>query len=271
MNPPAPGPAGGSRFELPVGQLPEAGSPSTELPRPDVALAIAAHPDDAEFACGATLARWAEAGCAVFELVLTDGQKGTWEPDSDPAALAAARRVEQQQAASLLGVASVDFLGLTDGELQSGLAERRLVCAAIRRIRPDVVLGHDPWRRYRLHPDHRHAGWLTVDGVVAARDPAFFPDLGLPPHRPRTLLLFEPDQPNHVEPASPEHLDRKVRALLAHQSQLRSTMGIDPAATPEEVEAARAAFRDAVVRQAAHHGALAGLSAGEAFHRIEPL
>jgi LmbE family N-acetylglucosaminyl deacetylase len=271
MSAPAPGPEERPSFELPVGQLPETGLLSTELDRPDVALAIVAHPDDAELACGATLARWAEAGCTVVELVLTDGQKGTWDPDSDPATLAAARRAEQQQAASLLGVASVDFLGLTDGELQPSLAERRLVCAAIRRTRPDVVIGHDPWRRYRLHPDHRHAGWLTVDGLVAARDPAFFPDLGLPPHRPRTLLLFEPDQPNHVEPASPEHLDRKVRALLAHRSQLRSTMGIDPAASPEEVEAARDAFRAAVIRQAAHHGALVGLPAGEAFHRIEPL
>jgi LmbE family N-acetylglucosaminyl deacetylase len=258
-------------FELPVGQLPASGPPTQELPVPAVALAIGAHPDDIEFACGATLARWATAGSAVHHLVLTDGQKGTWDPEEDPQRLATIRRVEQQDAASVLGSQSVTYLGLTDGELSSGIPERRLVCAAIRRIRPEVVLGHDPWRRYRLHPDHRHAGWLTLDGVVAARDPGFFPDLGLPAHRPRTLLLFEADQPNHVEPADPEHLERKIQALLAHRSQFRSTMGIDPHADPADVARAQADFAAAVNRQAAQHGALAGLPAGEAFHRIEPL
>ena len=72
----------------------------------------------------------------------------------------------------------------------------------IRELRPDVVLGHDPWKRYRLHPDHRNAGLLVCDAIVAARDPHFLPEHGLAPHRPSALLLWEADEPNHVEDVS---------------------------------------------------------------------
>ena len=91
------------------------------------------------------------------------------------------------------------FLGWPDGELESGLRQRWEVAYWIRRLRPDVVLGHDPWKRYRLHPDHRHAGLLACDGIVAARDPHFFPEQQLAHHRPSTLLLWEADEPDHVE------------------------------------------------------------------------
>ena len=91
------------------------------------------------------------------------------------------------------------FLGWPDGELRNGVREQWEVCRWIRSVRPDVILGHDPWRRYRLHPDHRNAGFLVTDSIVAARDPLFFADQELPPHRPRSLLLWEADLPNHVE------------------------------------------------------------------------
>ena len=93
----------------------------------------------------------------------------------------------------------------------------------IRELRPEVVLGHDPWKRYRLHPDHRHAGWLVCDAIVAARDPHFFPEHGLAPHRPSALLLWEADEPNHVEDVT-AFVDRKLAALEAHESQFESTM-----------------------------------------------
>ena len=85
------------------------------------------------------------------------------------------------------------------------------------------MLGHDPWKRYRLHPDHRHAGQLVCDAIVAARDPHFYPDHGLAPYRPSALLLFEADEPNHVEDVSAT-VDRKLAALEAHESQFESTM-----------------------------------------------
>ena len=163
---------------------------SIDLPVPARALAIGAHSDDVEFGCGATLARWSGAGTEVHLLVMTDGSKGTWNADEDLAALIETRRQEQKAAAAALGAAGVTFLDFVDGELAGGMDERAAVCEVVRRTRPQVVLGHDPWKRYRLHPDHRHAGFATLDGIVAARDLHFFPDQGLAPHRPERILLL---------------------------------------------------------------------------------
>lgn len=203
---------------------PSRGPVSVDLDVPRCALAVGAHPDDIEFGCGATLAKWAEHGCEVHLLVLTDGAKGTWERDAVD--LVATREKEQRNAAHVLGAVDVTFLGVADGELDERESYRAAVCEVIRGVRPDVVLGHDPWKRYRLHPDHRHAGFLTIGALVAARDPLFFPEQPFPPHRPSHLLLFEADEPDHAETAD---ADRKVDALLAHRSQWRSTMGIDDA------------------------------------------
>jgi LmbE family N-acetylglucosaminyl deacetylase len=240
------------------------------LPTPGAALAIAAHPDDVEFGAGATLARWAAAGCVVHHLVCTDGSKGTWDPDQDLTELVAQRQREQRAANRALGgTGEVVFLGWPDGELDSGLRQRGQVAYWIRRLRPDVVVGHDPWKRYRLHPDHRHAGFLTVDGVVAARDPHFFPEQSLPHHRPSALLLFEADEPDHVEEADDDAVDRKLAALESHVSQLRSTMLVDP--DSPEAEAQLAAFRGRVRDRLAEHGKLAGVPQGEAFKAITQL
>ncbi len=267
---------------LPVGDLPTHGVVSVDLPVPGVALAVAAHPDDVEFGCGATLARWAAGGCRIHHLILTDGSKGTWAADDDLTALVERRHREQCEAAGVLAGGAgkggeVHFLDWPDGELEAGIIQRRQVCRVIRRVRPDVVLGHDPWRRYRLHPDHRQAGWLLTDGVVAARDPKFFPDLSEAPHRPTSMLLWEADEPNHVENAE-DMLDVKVAALLAHRSQYRSTMGIEvtgadgSGAGGDDLPADQlGAFRTVVAEQLAAHGHLAGLAAGEAFHLLTDL
>lgn len=257
------GEAGPDRFVLPVGDLPVHDRITTDLVVPAVAVAVGAHPDDIDFGCGATLAKWAAAGCATHHVVMTDGSKGTWDPSIDRRLLVDTRRREQARAARILGSTSVTFLDNVDGELESGLTQRRALCEVIRRLRPSVVLGHDPWRRYRLHPDHRHAGWTTLDAVVAARDPLFFADTAEPAHRPTAILLFEADEPNHVENVA-GFLDTKIEALLAHESQHHSTMGI----TPDRTSGATAAFRHALERQGAEHGALAGLDVGEAFHLL---
>jgi LmbE family N-acetylglucosaminyl deacetylase len=201
-------------------------STTTNLDTPTSALAIGAHPDDVEFGCGGVLAKWASDGCVIHHLVCTDGSKGTWDPDVDVGALAARRQEEQREAARRLAgdfAGEVRFLGRVDGELDSDLATRGEVAYVIRELRPDVVLGHDPWKRYRLHPDHRHAGLLACEGIVAARDPHFFRDHGLAPHRPRALLLWEADEPDHAEDVTAA-LDRKLSALAAHRSQFESTM-----------------------------------------------
>ena len=237
---------------------------TVDLPVPARALAIGAHPDDVEFGCGATLAKWAAAGCEIHHLVCTDGSKGSWDEHEDVTRLVAVRQDEQRAASRALGgTGEVVFLGHPDGELESGMAQRAEVAYWIRTLRPDVVLGHDPWRRYRLHPDHRHAGFLVTDGVVAARDPHFFPEQGVAHHRPSTILLWEADEPDHVENAA-GWADSKLAALLEHRSQFRSTMHIADATNTDEL----AAFTARVRGRLAEHGALAGLAEGEAFKAI---
>jgi LmbE family N-acetylglucosaminyl deacetylase len=235
-----------------------------DLPTPASALAVAAHPDDAEFRCGATLAKWAAKGCVVHHLVLTDGSKGSWDRGDDLPTLVARRREEQHAAAKALGATGeVVFLDNVDGELDATLDQRRRVAHCIRWLRPDVVLGHDPWKRYRLHPDHRHAGWLTIDGVVAARDPHFFPDLQVSHHRPTALLLFEADEPDHAEDVA-GFGDQKVAALLEHRSQYRSTMSIDD----DGDAAGRDAFGRRIHHELGEDGRRVGLDAAELFRSV---
>jgi LmbE family N-acetylglucosaminyl deacetylase len=237
------------------------------LPVPERALAIAAHPDDVEFGCGGTLAKWAAAGTVVNHLVCTDGSKGSWDPDDDVARLVATRQDEQRAAAKALGATGeVVFLGWPDGELEPGLRQRWEVAYWIRRLRPVVVLGHDPWRRYRLHPDHRNAGFLACDGIVAARDPHFFPEQRIEPWRPTTLLLWEADEVDHVEDVD-GYVEPKLAALAAHVSQFRSTMGIDDPGSDEE----RKRFEGRVRDRLAEFGRRAGFAHGEGFKRIDNL
>ena len=237
---------------------------TVDLPVPARVLAFGAHPDDIEFGAGATLAKWAASGAAVTLCVGTDGSKGTWEPDADLTALVATRIEEQRASAAALGAVAVEHLGAVDGELSVEPEIVGLLCEVIRRTRPDVVLGHDPWRNYRLHPDHAAAGRLTVEAIVAARDHHFFPDQGIAPHRPGTLLLFEPGRVDHVEAVGDDHLDRKVAALLAHRSQWRSTMGIeDPAGVGR--------FTAEIGARSRAEGLRAGLRAAETFARIDAL
>jgi LmbE family N-acetylglucosaminyl deacetylase len=234
---------------------------------PARALAIGAHPDDIEFGCGGTLAKWAAAGCEIHHVVCTDGSKGSWDPEADTAALITIREQEQRAAARTLGGSGdVVFLGHVDGELESGLQQRAEVARWIRVFKPDVVFGHDPWKRYRLHPDHRNAGFLVTDGIVAARDPHFFPEQDAAPHRPSTLLLWEADEPDHVEDIA-AFVDVKLTALFEHRSQFRSTMHIDDPEAGDE----RDRFAERIRARLAELGAPAGIAYGESFKRIDRL
>jgi len=247
-----------------VQQHPEAAT--TDLAPPSSALAVGAHPDDIEFGCGATLAKWAAAGCTVHHLVCTDGSKGTWDATANTAALARVREDEQREAARRLAgerAGEVRFLRQVDGELVASAAAVGQVALAIRELRPQVVLGHDPWKRYRLHPDHRNAGIIVCDAIVAARDPHFFPEHGLAPHRPDVLLLFEADEPDHVEEVS-MHLASKLHALLAHASQFESTMHATD-------DGELAVFTARISVAAAELGEPFGFAAAELFARLDDL
>ena len=112
-----------------------------DLAPPRRALAIGAHPDDIEFGCGATLAKWADAGTDVTLCVLHRRLQGHLGSRADPHELLVVRETEQRAAAAVLGAQAVELLGYVDGELDHGLGARAAVCAVIRRTRPDVVFG----------------------------------------------------------------------------------------------------------------------------------
>ena len=232
------------------------------IPVPDRVLAIGAHPDDIEFGAGGTVAGWAEAGCHVVMAVMTDGSKGSWNPEEDPASLVERRAHEQRAAADALGATEVVFLGHVDGELEYSMGLRAQIATLIRTHRPAIVISHDPWARYEIHPDHRATGWAVVDGAVAARDHMFFPDQGIEHHRPEALLLWRAAEPDHWEDIAAT-FPAKLAALLCHESQHHTTMG-----NAGSGETERDAFERRLREYGRAQGASVGLELAEAFKRI---
>jgi len=235
------------------------------LATPERVMTISAHPDDAEFGAGATLARWASRGSHITMLVVTDGSKGSWDQAEDQAALVALRKHEQQNAASVLGAASVIHLDYVDGELVNTPELRRRVAIEIRKAKPNVVLSHDPWKRYEMHPDHRATGWAATDGVVSAREPLALTDVGIPAHRPDALLLWSPDEADHAEFVQAEWFEKKIEALLCHTSQGKTTMG-----SAEAHGDAKAQFVSMVADWHERSGARLGIAPSEVFKRLTP-
>jgi LmbE family N-acetylglucosaminyl deacetylase len=186
-------------------------------------MVIGAHPDDPEFGCAATVAKWASEGRHVEYLLLTSGDKGNHDRGIHPGHVAATREVEQEAAASELGVQAVTFLRYPDGLLENTMALRRHVCEILRRHKPEIVLAIDPWRRYQLHPDHRVAGQVALDAIYAAREWYIFPEqLGdEEPWRVKEVYLYWTDSADHFEDVT-ECLDRRIEALKRHSSQVGS-------------------------------------------------
>ncbi len=240
------------------------GATPAPLGVPARALAVGAHPDDIEFGCGGTLAGWAAAGCDVTMLIVTDGSKGSWDAATDPTELAQRRAGEQEAAAATLGATRVVRLDYVDGELEYSMELRRRIAEQIRLARPDVLFSHDPWQRYQMHPDHRATGLGAVDGMVAARDPLFFPEMAVAAHRPTAMLLWSADTPDHWQDIAAS-IDTKIAALLCHSSQGETTMG-----NAHDGGAARDAFDKRIREWAARSGATAGIEFAEAFKRLKP-
>lgn len=197
---------------------------------PQKILVILAHPDDPEFFCGATLAKWARAGHHIVYQLLTCGDKGFNDhtpPDMTTDALCALRHVEQQSAASVIGVKAVHFLDLPDGYLLPSLDLRRDIVRVIRREKPDILVTCDPqnlFASYGLnHPDHRYAGQAVLDAVFpAAGNKTYFPELleeGYEPHMPKEVWCSLTSQPNFTVDVT-ETWPVKIQALLEHKSQI---------------------------------------------------
>jgi LmbE family N-acetylglucosaminyl deacetylase len=199
----------------------------------DRAVIVFAHPDDAEFLCGGTVATWAKGGTDVHYVCATDGSAGWNGPDLTRDEIARIREAEMREAADVLGVRSVTFLGFVDGTLEPNLELRRAVTREVRRLRPDVLLTFEPtlWsgRRYVNHPDHRAIGEAVL-AVVACDAPTRpqFPELldeGLEPHKVPRLWLPTFDGADTFVDIS-DTIELKIEALHRHKSQMEN-MGMN--------------------------------------------
>jgi LmbE family N-acetylglucosaminyl deacetylase len=194
-------------------------------------LVILAHPDDPEFFCGATLAKWAREGHTIQYLLLTCGDKGfnpTTTPDMTPEKLCGIRHLEQAEAAKIIGAEPPLFMDLPDGYLVPDLNLRREVVREIRRHKPDILVTCDPQNLFALyginHPDHRACGQVVLDAVFPAADnPAYFPDLlaqGFAPHMPKEVWCSLTNQPNTTVEVT-ETWEIKLQGILQHKSQVQ--------------------------------------------------
>ena len=230
------------------------------------ALVFTPHPDDAEIGCGATIAKWTAQGTDVVLCVVTNGAAGSNDPATDRNELIATREREQREAAALLGIGEVVFLGYEDGYVEDSHELRRDMIREIRRHRPEVVIGPDPSlfyapEGYVNHPDHRRVGEAFAAAVnpgattVPLYREALY-DRGFEPHQPKTCLFSFSPNPDYLVDVS-GYLERKVAALRAHVSQMAAWESLDEfvrgmaramaegsGGTVAEAEAFRAIFFD---------------------------
>lgn len=201
---------------------------------PPRVLVVLAHPDDPEFFCGGSVARWSSEGAQVTYCLLTSGDKGADGEGIDPHELARLREDEQRQAARILGVSDVMFLGRPDGMIEADLPLRRDIARVIRAVRPERLITCDPTtifpRRLRInHADHRAAGQATLDAVYPAAGSAlYFPELleeGLQPHKVREVFVAGSQDPNMAVDIT-DYIERKLEALKCHRSQLPDFDGV---------------------------------------------
>lgn len=190
------------------------------------ALVLFAHPDDAEYMCGGTVAVWTREGTEVHYVIVTDGSAGSNEPGAVRAEISKVRRREQKAAAKVLGVKSVTFLDFPDGMLEVNLETRKAVTREVRRLRPEVVVAPDPsrlWygRQYINHADHRAAGELALCAVMPdAPSRPQFPELldeGLEPYEIPHLWLATEEPDTYLDIT--KTMDAKLEALTKHRSQ----------------------------------------------------
>lgn len=191
-------------------------------------LVVLAHPDDPEFFCGATIARWTEMGHSIHYCLLTRGDKGSNNREETGEQIAKKREVEEAEAAKVLGVDSIQFFHYPDGYLVPDLAIRKEVVRVIRQVRPDILVTCDPTTLFHNdrginHPDHRAAGQIVIDATFpAAGNSFYFPELlkeGLEPHSVKEVWLSVTNQANVVIDVS-KTWKKKIEALHCHKSQI---------------------------------------------------
>jgi len=206
----------------------EDAKPKIATVTPGKVLVIVAHADDIEFGAAGSIARWTDEGAQVVYCIVTDGGAGSNEPGIDLAELVRSRQAEQCEAAEIAGVHDVRFLGYADGSLQPTMELRRDLTRVIREVKPDRVIIQDPTtvlveNTYINHPDHRAAGEAALYAVFPSSETRpIFPELlaeGHEPHHVKDLYLTLTTKPDTYVDVT-KTMDRKVKALLAHRSQV---------------------------------------------------
>ena len=222
-------------------------------------MVIMAHPDDAEWTCSGTVAKWCAEGWEVVYVLCTDGSKGSSDPEMTSEQLVKIREKEQRDAGDVLGLREVVFWGYPDAYLEPTLELRKDIAREIRRYKPDVVITGSPARDvergyYVSHPDHLAAGEAALAAIFpTARDRLTFPELleeGLEPHEVREVWIAVGDNAdNYVDVEA--YMEIAIKALKAHVSQ------VDP-------ENAGEWFQQGRIRT----GAKIGMAYAEGFKRI---
>jgi LmbE family N-acetylglucosaminyl deacetylase len=239
--------------------VPEDAEPT---PRTGPALAVFAHPDDAEICAGGVMAKWASAGREVHLLILTNGDRGSTDPGASRAELAATRREETEAAAEVMGLASARVLSTHDGELENTSIIREAVTRRIREVRAETVVSCDPTavffeNRYYNHSDHRMAGWVALDSVFpGSGNPHFFSEHlgeGLGVQEVVDVWLGWSNEPNRTIDIT-GHMQTKVDALAAHTSQLAEGIRF---------------FEEFLTKDATEEGAKIGVEYAEPFRVVD--
>jgi LmbE family N-acetylglucosaminyl deacetylase len=184
------------------------------------ALTIVAHPDDLEYGASAAIARWTSQGKTVMQVLATRGEAGI--DSMDPDEVRRVRSEEQQEAARLVGVDTVEFLDHPDGMLEYGLPLRRDLARAIRRHRPEVVVSlnfRETWAGgggFNM-ADHRVLGLAVADAVRDAANRWVFRDLDEEPWQGVRFAAFanSPQAAHYVDVTG--HLAAGVASLRAHK------------------------------------------------------
>jgi LmbE family N-acetylglucosaminyl deacetylase len=189
------------------------------------ALCIVAHPDDLEFGTAAAVARWTDQGKAVVYAMVTSGEAGIDGMDPDEARRV--REAEEIESAKIVGVDTVEFLGLPDGVLEYGVGLRRVICAAVRRHQPEIVITNnfrDTWGGQTLNQaDHIATGRATLDAVRDAGNRWVFHDqidAGLERWGGvrEVWAAFSPEGEHAVE--TTQTFERGVASFAAHKAYI---------------------------------------------------
>lgn len=198
-------------------------------------LVIAAHPDDADFYCGGTVARWINEGATVNYVICTDGAYGSEDGSITCEELIELRKKEQDAANKVMGVENTVYLGHPDMGLTGGESLRKELAREIRRFKPHIIMTFDPWLKYELHSDHTVSGIETIYARVAAKMPLKYKDLeseGFPSWGGiESFYLFKTDNPDTwIETEA--FLNKKLNALRCHKSQFGHLIDNDDGAEP---------------------------------------